>query len=149
MKAPVLRAERGLWMAQWRDLEVTAEDPNIAQSASAEPPSAIQNAITDLLHTFKPQVLPQAIKAASLGCREVLGWVAAPPEEDWIAIALHLDQARRPWVAVQDYSGDEYMLWIVGFDPDLRPRRLRRAPDRAGRGQAPLPDRGEEVFSFT
>ena len=71
-----------------------------------------------------------------------------PPIEEWEPIALHIDAEARLWLAVQDYETDEYAMWIVGFDDDLAPRRLRRAPDLAGAAQPPLPERGDEVLTF-
>ncbi|MDD9745356.1 MULTISPECIES: hypothetical protein [Marinovum] len=149
-KPPTLRPDSRLseWLGRWRGMAVSVADPDLPRSNAPEAPPAAAAMLGLGLRAFDRVVLPKAVSAAIAGCKHRFGWVAGPPIEEWEPIALHIDAEARLWLAVQDYETDEYAMWIVGFDDDLAPRRLRRAPDLAGAAQPPLPERGDEVLTF-
>ncbi|WP_323767680.1 hypothetical protein [Marinovum sp.] len=136
------------WLGRWRQMPVSLADPALPHAEVPATPPAARAMLCRALHEFDRRVLPQAVRAAIAGCKHRVGWIAGPPVEDWAPIALHIDAGAQLWLALQDYETDEYALWIVGFDRELAPRRLRRAPDLAGAAQPPLPERGEEVLTF-
>ena len=145
---PVFRPEKGEWIGQWGDITITVADPALSQAHAPELRESASDLLKRVLPGFHERVFPRAIDAASEGCRKVLGWQGAPELEDWETIALEVDARDRLWVAVQEYVADDYALWIVGFDCDGQARHLRRAPDLAGSGQAPLHLRGDHVLDI-
>lgn len=147
-KLPVFRPERGLWVAQWRDVTIEIADPGLATSAMPVLRDSAVELLNWALPSFKSDVLPASIEAASTGCRKLMGWVAAPDPEDWACIGLAIDPVDQLWVAVQEYVADEYALWIVGFNKHRKAHRLRRAPDMAGHAQPVLFERGEDVLAL-